>query len=76
MTTQRAPFDPSIIDHTNEDLIRYHFVRLAEVQGMTRRTAELLFRNSWNRIKRDISSDRNLTYLALTMIIVEAIDNA
>lgn len=75
MNTQRAPFDPSIIDHTNEDLIRYHFVRLADAQKMPRRTAEVLFRAQWDRIRRTITSDRNLTYLALTLIITEA-DNA
>lgn len=71
MTTSRV-LDMSIIDHTNEDLIRWHFIRLAEIQGVGRRAAEILFRNKWDKIKRTISPDRNLTYLSLTLIIVEA----
>lgn len=65
-------FDPSIIDPANESLIHYHFGRLATELGMSRRAAEVLFRNSWDKLSRNISTDRNHTYLVLTTVILEA----
>jgi len=63
--TQRIVFDPTIIDHTNEELLRHYFTRFAQDAGITRRHAELKFRKSWDSIKRKVSSDREHTYRVL-----------
>jgi hypothetical protein len=44
-------FDPNFIDNTNEELMRYYFVKLADPY-MGRREAELLFRNKWDIIRK------------------------
>lgn len=65
-------FDPRVIDHTNEELMRYYFVRLADEAGMARRTAEVLFRNTWDKLHRKLSADREDTFRIMRIHIKEA----
>lgn len=63
--TNRIVFDPNVIDHTNEELMRHYFTRFAADAGITRRHAELKFRDKWDSMKRKLSSDRHHTYKVL-----------
>jgi hypothetical protein len=65
-------FDPRIIDHTNEDLMRYYFVRLADEAGMLRRPAEVLFRDTWHVLSRKLSADREDTFRIMRNHLREA----
>lgn len=70
MTTQR--FDPETIDHTNEELMRHYFTKLAQEAGLARRTAELLFRNTWDKLSRKLSPNRNETFTAMKAHLEES----
>ena len=63
--TNRIVFDPKIIDHTNEELMRHYFTRFAADAGITRRHAERKFRDKWDSMKRKLSNDRAHTYKVL-----------
>ena len=70
--TKTPAFDPNHIDHTNEDLMRHYFTRLAAEAGMKRREAEVLFRNTRDKLHRKLSAYREDTFRIMRIHIQEA----
>lgn len=60
---------PDTIDITDESLMRWHYTNFAEDLGLTRREAELAFRDDWDKLRKLKSDNRDHVFTVMLRLV-------